>query len=389
VTRLRVGVVGCGNIAVDYHLPALLELRDRYEVVAVADPVPERLELGRRAAGLPAAGAHADPLALVARDDVEVVLLCTPQHHRRDLTLAAAAAGRHVVSEKPLAAVPADGEDMVTAAEKAGVTLAVMHNYLFLPEIAAARDVVTSGEIGDVRAVTVNYLGVTDSPGAAGYRPDWRHDPRAAGGGVLVDMLHAVYLAEHLLGRPIERVSAYAAGSTPGGVEDLALCRFETASAAALVNLAWGFGPGGVTVTGTSGRLVVRYVDDGTPPWAPFERLAVTTGAGTRLADLRPGDDLPVAMHRAIVAALTDVAGAIATGRPPAADGRAALHVLTTTLAAYASATVGRSVAADLSDVPQVFARGVGGLQELDAPPWAPVGRRGLFGVVPTEGTRA
>ena len=388
MSRVRVGVVGCGNIAVGYHLPALLELRDRYEVVAVADPVPERLELGRRAAGLPPEAAYADPLALVARDDVDLVDVCTPQHHRRDPVLAAVAAGRHVLSEKPVAAVPAEAEELVTAAEKAGVTFAVVHNYLFLPEIVAAHRVVASGEIGEVRAVTVNYLGVTDSPGAAAYRPDWRHDPQAAGGGVLLDMLHAVYLAEHLLGRPIERVSAWADGSE-GGVEDIALCRFEAGAAAALVNLAWGHGPGGVSVTGTRGRLVVRYADDGTPPWAPFERLTVTTGAGTRTEDLAPGADLPTAMHAAIVASLADAAEAVATRRPPAADGRAALHVLTATLAAYASATVGRSVAADLHDVPQVFARGVGGLRELDAPRWAPVGRHRLFGVTPREGTRA
>jgi predicted dehydrogenase len=385
VSRLRVGVVGCGNIAVGYHLPAFRELTDRFEVVAVADPTPERLELGRQAAGLPAGSALADPMALIARDDVDVVVLCTPQHHRRDLLLAAAAAGKHVLSEKPLAAVPAEAAEMVAAAEMVGITLAVVHNYLFLPEIAAARRLVASGEIGDVRAVTVNYLGVTDSPGAAGYRPNWRHDPRAAGGGVLIDMLHAVYLAEHLLGRPIERVSAYTDSTSPDrGVEEIALCRFEADGAAALVNMAWGWGPGGVTVTGTRGRVVVRYADDGTPPWAPFERLTVTTAAGTRTESLPPGEDLHTAMHAAICATLLDVADALDGRRPPAADGRSALHVLTTTLAAYTSATLGRTVAADLSDAEPVFAGGVGALRELDAPDWTPVRRRGLFGVPPS-----
>jgi predicted dehydrogenase len=300
--------------------------------------------------------------------------------------LAAVAAGKHVVSEKPVAAVPAEAAELVDAADKAGVTFAVVHNYLFLPEIAAAHRVVAAGEIGDVRAVTVNYLGVVDSPGASGYRPQWRHDPRAAGGGVLIDMLHAVYLAGHLLGRPVERVSAWAdSASGDGGVEEIALCRFEADGAAALVNMAWGHGPGGVTVTGTRGRLVVRYADDGTPPWAPFERLTVTTVAGTRTEELAPGADLPTAMHAAIVASLADAADAVRDGRRPAADGRAALGVLTTTLAAYAAATLGRSVAADLSDVTPVFDGGVGALRDLDAPDWTPVRRRGLFGVtVPT-----
>jgi len=57
-------------------------------------------------------------------------------------------------------------------------------------------------------------LGVVDSPGAAGYRPQWRHDPAAAGGGVLMDMLHGTYLAGHLLGAPVTGMSAFVGTDT-------------------------------------------------------------------------------------------------------------------------------------------------------------------------------
>ena len=97
--------------------------------------------------------------------------VCTPQHLHRDLVLAAAAAGKHVLCEKPIAAVPADAAAMVAAAAEAEVVLAVVHNYLFFPEVVALRAVVDSGELGEVRTVRVDMLGVVDSPGAAGYRP--------------------------------------------------------------------------------------------------------------------------------------------------------------------------------------------------------------------------
>jgi predicted dehydrogenase len=87
-----------------------------------------------------------------------------------------------------------------------GTTLAMVHNYLWLPEIQAARRVIDSGEIGEVRSVIVNFLGVVDAPGASGNRADWRHDPALAGGGVLIDMLHGVYIAELLLGAPLQEV---------------------------------------------------------------------------------------------------------------------------------------------------------------------------------------
>jgi predicted dehydrogenase len=380
---LRVGLIGCGNVAVNFHLPAYLALPDRFEVVALADPTPNRLELARTAAGLAPEQAHPDPTALLARHDLDVIDLCTPQHLRRDLLLAAAAVGKQVISEKPLASVPAEAAEMVEAAERAGITLGVVHNYLFLPEIIAAQRIIASGELGDVLAVTVNYLGVVDSPGAGGYRPQWRRDPRASGGGVLLDMLHAVYLAEHLLGVPFERVSAQVDTTRPepGGVEELAFCRFETEGKVGLVNLAWGFGPGGVQVTGTLGRLVIHYRDDGTPPWAPFERIGVTTAAGTRTEPIPAGAELPIAMLASMVDTLRDFADSIEAGRPSAAGGRQALHILTSTLAAYTSAAVGCSVPVGNGGDDAVWREGVAGLRGLDAPEWSPVSRHGLFGV--------
>jgi predicted dehydrogenase len=101
---LRVGIVGCGNVALNFHLPAYSALPDRYTVVGLADPTPDRLALGRDAAGLSPDQVHLDATALVARPDVDVVDVCTPQHLHRDLVVAAAAAGKHVLCEKPIAA---------------------------------------------------------------------------------------------------------------------------------------------------------------------------------------------------------------------------------------------------------------------------------------------
>jgi predicted dehydrogenase len=240
---------------------------------------------------------------------------------------------------------------------------------------------ITSGELGEVRTVRVDMLGVTDSPGTAGYRPLWRHDPAAAGGGVLMDMLHAVYLAEHFLGSDVTRVSAFLDSATDGdAVEGLALCRLESDRRAALVNVAWGVGGGGIEIGGTKGRLRVRYRDDGTPPWAPFESLTVTTAARTRTQPLPPGKELGELVGDAMQATVLDVADAIEIGRPPSADGRTALRVLETTLAAYGSAALGRTVAVPLSSQDPLHLSGVLGLQQLDVPHWSPVRTRGLFG---------
>jgi predicted dehydrogenase len=383
---LRVGIVGCGNVAVNFHVPAYLAVPQRFEVAGLADPVASQLGTGMARARLSAREVHADAYEMFARDDIDVVDVCTPQHLHRDLVVAAALAGKHVLCEKPIAAVPADAEAMIAAATQAGVVLAVVHNYLFFPEVIAAREVIASGEIGDVRTVSVDMLGVVDSPGASGYQPRWRHDPTAAGGGVLMDMLHAVYLAELFLGAPVVRVSAYVDGAIDGdAVEGLALSRLEAEHGAALVNVGWGLGRGGVQVSGTKGRLAVCYRDDGTCPWAPFERLTVTTASGTRSLPLPPGQELVDLVTTALRHTVVDLADAIEDQRPPAADGRAALRTLEATVATYASAALGHAVGVPLATDSALHRSGVMGLAQLDVPDWSPVRQHGLFGLVPAN----
>lgn len=386
-TPLRVGIVGCGNVALNFHVPAYQAAGDRYRIVGLADPTPERLELGRQTAGLTADQVHLDAADLVARDDVDVVDICTPQHLHRANVTAAARAGKHVLCEKPIAAKPSDAAAMVDAAQQAGVVLGVVHNYLFFPEVVALKAIIDAGELGEVRSVRVDMLGVVDSPGAAGYQPLWRKDPAASGGGVLMDMLHGVYLAEHLLGAPVTAVSAFVdgmEGDAPSTVEGLALCRLEADRRVALVNIGWGHGAGGVSVHGSKGRAIARYRADGTMPWAPFEQLTVVDAAGSsRVVDLPAGAELVPLVATAMRDTVLNLADAITAGGAPAADGAAALHTLETTVAAYASAALGRSVTVPLDVESPLHVAGVVGLTELDVPESSLVRRRGLFGLTP------
>ena len=154
---LRVGIVGCGNIAARTHAPTWLEFPDLVRVVAIADPHPDARDRLRRQLGLSNADAYADAGNLIARADVDIVDICTPQAFRRDLLVRAAEAGKHILCEKPLATVPADAAAGVEAAERNGVTLGIVHNYVALPEILAAREVLDAGEIGAVRSVIANF----------------------------------------------------------------------------------------------------------------------------------------------------------------------------------------------------------------------------------------
>lgn len=384
MTRLRVGIIGCGNVALNFHLPAYQELPEIYEVVGLADPIPERLALGAEAAGLDEQCTHTDARDLISRPDIDIIDVCTPQHLHHDLVVSAVNAGKHVMSEKPLAAVPAEAADMVRAAATAGVRLGTMHNYLTFPEVRVLSGLVESGELGRIRSVTIDMLGVIDAAGTAGYRPQWRKDPTASGGGVLIDMLHGVYLAEHLLGTDVEAVSAWIDASPGDAVESLALCRLEAGDRAALVNIGWGLGRGGITVHGTEGRAIAHYREDGTMPWAPFERLTVTTATGTRDLDVPTGQELAPLIAESMREMVADFAAAVREDRAPLADGAAALRTLEMVVAAYGSAVLGRTVVLPLDAGSPLHRGGVVGVRALDVPAASRLRELGVFGLEPT-----
>jgi predicted dehydrogenase len=371
----RVGIVGCGNVAFNDHVPAYQALPRLFEVVAVADPSAERQKLVGDRLGLSADRRHGSAEELFDRGDIDVLDICTPPAMHRRLIEAAAELGRHVLCEKPLATTPADAEAITAAVAARAVTLGMIHNYLWFPEVLAMRARLAEGAIGELQVVLIDSLGVDDNPGTTGYRPAWRHESEA-GGGVLMDLIHLVYIAESLLGAPIERVSATVDSIEPGAaVESLALCRFESASASALVNVGWGLGPGGLRASGTNGRVEIRYRDGGSGPYAPIE-VASLTQRGGETQPLVLGNERDT--HRA---AFEDFGIALCENRPSAADAAAGARAVAATVAAYASAAMGRTVELPLDPSDPVFVDGVGGIARLPLPPWSVVRRRGLFGV--------
>lgn len=377
---LTVGVIGCGNVSLRLHLPAYLARSERVRIVGVADPSPDRLAEARAATGLPENRTFRDVADLLALPDLDFVDICSPPRFHAEAAAAAAAGGRHILCEKPITTIPLEAERMLDAASRHGVTVAVMHNYLFFPEFLAARRIIESGEIGKVRLAIVNYLGVPDLPGVEGATKSWRHDPGASGGGVLMDMLHVMYVAERLLGRRAERVSANVA-SGPGHdrVEALALCRLETDGPTALVNVGWGNGPGGVFVEGDRGTLQIRYRDGGTNPFAPLESIEVTTEHGTRQEPaVRTGETMAQVQDAAGLL-IDDFVDALRRGGRPAATGDDGLHALELVVAAYESAALGRTVPVPLERTDPMFLRGVTAAGELEGPAWSPVRRQRLY----------
>jgi predicted dehydrogenase len=373
---MRIGLIGCGNVGVNAHIPAV-QANEGMTIVAAADPTPERLQAAAVAADLEPGDLHADWQDLLARDDVDAVIVATPQRFRPEIVIAAATAGKHVLAEKPLALTPAEAQAMVDAARANGVKLATVHNYHFMPVYRDIKEVLASGEIGQPEIAVLNYLGVEDRPGAAAFSPRWRHRAVDSGGGVLMDMLHVVYLANWFMGGPPLAVSAWVDKRLEGegDVEDIALVRYVYEHGQALVNMAWGVGPGGVEIGGTRGRLVMTNNDFGTHPFVPAARLDVVAESGTR--SWTPEDAVAYGMGG--IAA--DFRDAVATNVEPVASGESGLRVLDAVLGAYVSAALVSEIALPLPTDHPIYTRGSAGIVDLDLPSNSPVVRRELFGV--------
>ncbi len=100
MSRLRVGVIGCGAIGQVAHIPYLNRYNERFELVALSDI--HRPTLDAVGDHYHVDGRHTDWRELVARQDVDAVVICHNGSHR-DTAIGALEAGKHVFVEKPLA----------------------------------------------------------------------------------------------------------------------------------------------------------------------------------------------------------------------------------------------------------------------------------------------
>jgi len=143
--------------------------------------------------------------ALIANPAVQVVSITTPNSMHKEMALAAIAAGKHVHCEKPLSPTLADSLEMVKAAEGRGVNTQVGFNYIKNPLLKLARQMVESGELGEITGFrgihAEDYMHDPQSPWT------WRIDP-SGGPGVIADLgSHIIGMSRFLLG-DIAEVSA-------------------------------------------------------------------------------------------------------------------------------------------------------------------------------------
>jgi xylose dehydrogenase (NAD/NADP) len=216
VNKLRWGIMSTAKIAVNAVIPGI-KGSETGEVVAIASRDGVRARETADQLGIPKS--HTGYEALLADPEIDAVYIPLPNHLHLEWTIRAAEAGKHVLCEKPLALNAVDAERMVDACAKAGVLLAEAFMYRHHPRYGRIKEIISSGEIGEVRGIhgTFTYNSARNKTNIR-FKKDW-------GGGALYDIgVYPISASRLILGTEPEAVTIHAQISPEYDNVDMMAC---------------------------------------------------------------------------------------------------------------------------------------------------------------------
>ena len=279
--RVRWGVLGTAGIASTV-VPAIAR-SEHSEVTAIASRDLGRAREQARLLGVP--GAYGSYEALIADPSIDAVYIPLPNFLHRAWVLAAVAAGKHVLCEKPLAITADEAQEMVDAADAAGVVLAEAFMYGHHPRYDRLHEIVRSGEIGQVRSIAGTFtFDASDETGLTGFAGH-------PGSGALYDVgCYVLHAARTLLGTEPLAVTAHGQISATHGDIDMmtsALVEFPDGISLLLQCGMWSADEDSLRILGSKGRIEMPSAFFATPGAEGF-----TVQAGeSRRTELAPDAD--------------------------------------------------------------------------------------------------
>ena len=318
-----VGILGGGNIS-DTHARAAAGVA----AVRVSAVYGQNAERSAQLAGRAGATPYADLDRFLDHRPMDVVAIGSPSGLHAEHAMAAVSRGLHVIVEKPLDISTARIDELIAAAERAGVKVGVFFQDRLKPDVLRMKEIVESGRLGTP---------VLASGRVKWYRPDeyfgksrWRGTWALDGGGALMNQgIHTIDVLAWMFGR-VARVSAFAATRVhPIEVEDTLTATLEFESGAlGVVEASTCVYPGysrRVELTGREGTLilegdslVVMDLRDGQIPNPPPARgITQRASARRRQQSAQSATVGDAASHQRMI---EDFVRAIETNGTPACD---------------------------------------------------------------------
>jgi predicted dehydrogenase len=243
---MKVAVVGAGVMGHN-HVRVLRDLGERITLVGVADGDPARGVQVSRRFGVPTYLTHTE---LLERHRPDAVVVAVPTVHHHSVAMDAIAMGCHVLVEKPIAATIAEAKELIDAADRAGVALAVGHIERFNPAIVELKRRLDDGGLGPI--FMVHSRRQSPYPG------------RITDVGVIADLAtHEVDMMRHLTGAEVVGTQASISQVLHPTQEDIVfgLLHFDNGVLGILdVNWVTPTKIRDISVTGERGMFTVNYL---------------------------------------------------------------------------------------------------------------------------------
>lgn len=192
----KIAIIGCGTIANSAHIPSYMnnkEVEIKYFcdiILSKAEACVEKYKVGK---------AIADYKEVLADPEIEAVSVCTPNKMHSIITIDALKAGKNVLCEKPAARVYSEALAMQQAQHESGKVLNIGVVNRFNPAVNRLREIIQSGELGDIYHVYVSFRAHRSIPGLGGAFTT----KEIAGGGVLIDWgVHYLDIVMYCTGDP-------------------------------------------------------------------------------------------------------------------------------------------------------------------------------------------
>ena len=324
------GFVGASGWAGRYLAPAVAATPGAHGV-GVFSTSRERGARFAAAHGLESACSSLEEL--LADDQIDVVYVSTTNDLHAEQTIAAARAGKHVLCEKPLAVNLDDAVRMCEECERAGVVLGVNQHLRAAPTIAAMRNLIANGAIGEPVAGRIfNARGLP--PGLQ----TWRLERPEAGGGIVLDItVHDADVARFLFADEVAEVTAVTAnqGLAASGLADSAMGVMRMRGGQ-LVSFHDAFtvphAETGAEVHGTTGSLIGR------------EAMMPDPGGGVRLRRGDVVEKVEIGRRPMYEEAVRRFDAAVRSEGQPLATGEDGVAALAIALAAADSARTGTPI---------------------------------------------
>ncbi len=340
---IRVGLIGIGNMGSAHASAVGGGWIQGLRLDAVCDIDEERLALCMERN--PSVKGYTDWQALVADESLDAVIIAVPHPMHATIAMAALRAGKHVLTEKPVDVSVSKAKELNEVAKSSDRVFAIMFNQRTNPLFAKAREIVRSGQLGDLQRtvwIITNWYRTQNYYNSGTWRATWSGE----GGGVLLNQApHNLDLWQWICGMPSE-ITAFCDIAKYHKIEvedDVTIfARYENGATGVFITTTGEFpGTNRLEISGTRGKLVI---EEGKLKWWKLDQdtQTVSREAGSTFSFQQEVETIPQTIpETAHAGILQNFSDAMRFGTELLSPGTDGIFELSISNAAYLSSAKG------------------------------------------------